>query len=80
MVFLHGHICAKARGFIIAIWFLWPMLQALYGSRGNQPPDLCSNSSFDAIFEYPAGVIYVLKGEVRWIQCVCQSRFQLVHF
>jgi hypothetical protein len=41
------------------------MLQALYGRRkGPRPPDLCSESSFDAIFEYPAGVIYVLKGKI----------------
>jgi hypothetical protein len=38
------------------------LLQALYGPRGTKLPDLCSDSSFDAIFEYPAGVIYILKG------------------
>jgi hypothetical protein len=35
----------------------------LYGKRKDQPPDLCSESSFDAIFEDPDGIIYVLKGK-----------------
>jgi matrix metalloproteinase-14 (membrane-inserted) len=41
-------------------------IQALYGPRTHFPPDLCSNSTFDAIFQYPAGVIYILKGEYYW--------------
>ncbi|XP_023709357.1 macrophage metalloelastase isoform X2 [Cryptotermes secundus] len=41
-------------------------IQALYGPRRPRPANLCSDSSFDAIFEYPAGVIYVLKGEYHW--------------
>jgi hypothetical protein len=41
----------------------------LYGPRKSHPPALCPNSSFDAIFEYPAGVIYVLKGELNRIYC-----------
>jgi hypothetical protein len=40
------------------------VLQALYGQRTIRPPDLCSSSSFDAIFEYPNGTIYVLKGNI----------------
>jgi hypothetical protein len=40
------------------------VLQASYGPRRTKPPNLCSNSSFDALFEYPAGVIYVLKGKI----------------
>jgi hypothetical protein len=43
------------------------MLQSLYGPRRSYQPALCPNSSFDAIFEYPAGVIYVLKGELNTI-------------
>jgi hypothetical protein len=31
--------------------------------RKDHPPDLCSDSSFDAIFENPDGIIYVLKGK-----------------
>jgi len=41
----------------------------LYGPRKSHPPALCPNSSFDAIFEYPAGVIYVLKGELNTVCC-----------
>jgi hypothetical protein len=37
--------------------------QALYGEDMHFPPDPCSDSTFDAIFQYPAGVMYVLKGE-----------------
>jgi hypothetical protein len=37
--------------------------QALYGQRTHHPPDLCSDPTFDAIFQYPAGVIYILKGK-----------------
>lgn len=37
-------------------------VQLLYGPRRHHPPDLCLNSSFDAIFENPDGIIYVLKG------------------
>jgi len=40
------------------------VLQALYGYRTVRVPDLCSSSSFDAMFEYPDGIIYVLKGEI----------------
>lgn len=41
-------------------------IQALYGRRTHHPPDLCSDPTFDAIFQYPAGVIYILKGEYYW--------------
>ncbi|PNF31898.1 hypothetical protein B7P43_G07939 [Cryptotermes secundus] len=41
-------------------------IQALYGRRTRPPPDLCSDPTFDAIFQYPAGVIYILKGEYYW--------------
>ncbi|XP_069689650.1 uncharacterized protein [Periplaneta americana] len=41
-------------------------IQSLYGVKRNQTPDLCSNSSFDAIFEYPPGIIYVLKDDYYW--------------
>jgi hypothetical protein len=46
-----------------ALWF-----QTLYGRRTRLPPDLCSDSTFDAIFQYPAGVIYVLKGKGDTVQ------------
>ena len=39
------------------------LFQDLYGRRSHHPPDLCLNSSFDAIFENPDGIIYVLKGK-----------------
>lgn len=39
------------------------LFQHLYGRRTHHPPDLCLNSSFDAIFENPDGIIYVLKGK-----------------
>jgi hypothetical protein len=35
----------------------------LYGPRSHHLPDLCLNSTFDAIFENPDGLIYVLKGK-----------------
>ncbi|GFG31508.1 hypothetical protein Cfor_11665 [Coptotermes formosanus] len=38
----------------------------LYGPRRHHPPDLCLNSSFDAIFENPDGIIYVLQGRYYW--------------
>ncbi|XP_023709269.2 matrix metalloproteinase-19-like isoform X1 [Cryptotermes secundus] len=41
-------------------------LQLLYGKRKHHPPDLCSESLFDAIFENPDGIIYVLKGQYYW--------------
>ncbi|KDR14088.1 matrix metalloproteinase-14-like [Zootermopsis nevadensis] len=41
-------------------------IQDLYGQRIHFPPDICSDSTFDAIFQYPAGVTYVLKGEYYW--------------
>lgn len=40
------------------------MLQALYGPRRTPLPNLCSDSSFDAIFESSAGVVYILKGKI----------------
>jgi len=43
--------------------------QSLYGARKSHPPTLSPNASFDAIFECPAGVIYVLKGELNTIYC-----------
>jgi hypothetical protein len=45
------------------------IFQSLYGPRKSHPPALCSNSSFDAIFEYPAGIIYVLKGKLNTVYC-----------
>lgn len=39
------------------------LFQDLYGQRIHFPPDICSDSTFDAIFQYPAGVTYVLKGK-----------------
>jgi hypothetical protein len=39
------------------------LFQLLYGRKIHHPPDLCANSSFDAIFENPDGIIYVLKGK-----------------
>lgn len=41
-------------------------IQNLYGNRTVQLPDLCSSSSFDAMFEYPDGIIYIFKGEYYW--------------
>ena len=43
------------------------LFQDLYGRRSHHPPDLCLNSSFDAIFENPDGIIYVLKGKKGYI-------------
>jgi hypothetical protein len=48
----------------------------LYGPRKSHPPALCPNPSFDATFEYPAGVIYVLKGELSTrVQYIAKSEF-----
>jgi len=52
-----------------AVCRLCLIFQSLYGPRTSHPPALCPNSSFDAIFECPAGVIYVLKGELNTIYC-----------
>jgi hypothetical protein len=52
-----------------AVYRLCFIFQSLYGPRKSNPQGLCSNTSFDATFEYPAGVIYVLKGELNTKYC-----------
>jgi hypothetical protein len=39
------------------------LFQALYGQRTHFPHDMCSDSALDAIFQYPAGVPYILRGK-----------------
>jgi hypothetical protein len=50
------------------------VLQALYGYRTVRPPDLCSTSSFDAIFEYQDGIVYILKGDIHHLFS-CENKF-----